>query len=837
MKNNLDYLPRYEQICYSVLSSNAALGDCLGVEGQTTSNLDGGNHKGSRGFGNARAVGNLLTRIRHRRAYRLAREKRYSLSPDYFFFTQEDLIRPDLSVAAKKCEAWVGLQEYIGLEHVKQCVERLIGMIKINYQRELPPGTGKTMVLKLYGRILADLGYLNRGDVALKNPADFIGECLGKSEAKTKKILDAIVGKILVIDEAYMLDAGDPHKEQDKFKTGVIDTIVSMVQGVPGEDRPIILVGYEDKIRDMFHNRPLATLSHRTAISILRMKLREQDLQATHEAIGVARDMFERALMRPNPTNAGEVDKVLATAKWNYQTRQSLIPIEQQTYSPKLEAVDFDPAFDRGVQPHVDCRKMLEGWVHKSVIDKLVGYQNRCLEARRHGLNPRDQVPTNFVFKGFSGTGKTTTAQQMGKIFYGMGFLSTDNVVECSAADLLGQYVGQTAPKTKKKLRDGLGHVLFIDEAYRLASGSFAAEAVEELILFLSQPANAGKMVVILAGLTADMNYLMTRYPSLPGLFPDEIVFHHIPPDECVTLLARYLEKSGFSSQGEFITTPSSEDYRRVRRLFYVLSVVPGWSNARDIKNLSKEIIGQFLEKSTGIRMQDKRLSASLVTDCMRRMIEERKRLLMDLANGTALPERPQLGADNMLPSSGPAICVPGAGANNCAVDTNQAVSSQSQSHTSPQARAPAAPIYTHVEAINTRAGDDESEEDDEPGDMISCEDNVADSVWYEVCEARRAQELQRKEIKAKIGDIEEQLDDMRASGDGGSDWTSRCDAIRDQLTSIQTKMQNEQKPFDALEQMGRCVAGFCWYKVAGGYRCEGGSHYVADGELSAKMK
>ena len=85
-----------------------------------------------------------------------------------------------------------------------------------------------------------------------------------------------------------------------------------------------------------------------------------------------------------------------------------------------------------------------------------------------------------------SGTGKTTTAQKMGKVFYDMGFLSEAKVIECSATDLIGQYVGHTGPKVQKMLEKALGKVLFIDEAYRLGDGtnhnSFATEAMDELV-------------------------------------------------------------------------------------------------------------------------------------------------------------------------------------------------------------------------------------------------------------------------------------------------------------------------------------------------------------------
>jgi hypothetical protein len=80
----------------------------------------------------------------------------------------------------------------------------------------------------------------------------------------------------------------------------------------------------------------------------------------------------------------------------------------------------------------------------------------------------------------------------MGKVFYDMGFLSTPEVLECSATDLVGNYVGQTGPKTQKLLEKGLGKVLFIDEAYRLAEGGFATEAMDESTASQNQNTSRG---------------------------------------------------------------------------------------------------------------------------------------------------------------------------------------------------------------------------------------------------------------------------------------------------------------------------------------------------------
>jgi hypothetical protein len=86
----------------------------------------------------------------------------------------------------------------------------------------------------------------NVTSVLLKTPADFIGEHVGSSETKTKKILDNARGKVLVIDESYSLsDTNDP------FKTAIIDTIVSEVQNIPGDDRCVLLLGYKEQMEEM----------------------------------------------------------------------------------------------------------------------------------------------------------------------------------------------------------------------------------------------------------------------------------------------------------------------------------------------------------------------------------------------------------------------------------------------------------------------------------------------------------------------------------------------------------------------------------------------------------
>lgn len=108
---------------------------------------------------------------------------------------------------------------------------------------------GKTTVAKLYAGILADLGLLSKGEVVLKTASDFIGSHIGESEVKTRAILKASEGCVLVIDEAYSLGAGST-SHTDPFRVAVVDTLVEQVQNVPGEDRCVLLLGYRAEMEE-----------------------------------------------------------------------------------------------------------------------------------------------------------------------------------------------------------------------------------------------------------------------------------------------------------------------------------------------------------------------------------------------------------------------------------------------------------------------------------------------------------------------------------------------------------------------------------------------------------
>ena len=222
-------------------------------------------------------------------------------------------------------------------------------------------------------------------------------------------------------------------------------------------------------------------------------------------------------------------------------------------------------------------------------LNKLIGlasvkrtvreYEALIRAAKSRGQDPRELLQPYFVMTGNPGTGKTTVARIMGRIFKEIGYLPSDHVIEASREDLVAGYIGQTAIKTREILEKSLGGTLFIDEAYSLVdrqSGGedFGREAIETLLKFMED--NRGRLVVVAAGYDREMRNFLNSNPGLRSRFTNVINFPDYTADECVTIFLRMLQAQRF-------TVPDNVP-ARLPEVFNLLKAAPNWSNGRDVR-------------------------------------------------------------------------------------------------------------------------------------------------------------------------------------------------------------------------------------------------------------
>jgi len=202
------------------------------------------------------------------------------------------------------------------------------------------------------------------------------------------------------------------------------------------------------------------------------------------------------------------------------------------------------------------------------------------VERARRAMGLSHEPPSlHMSFTGNPGTGKTTVALRMANLLHRLGYIRKGHLVSVTRDDLVGQYIGHTAPKTKEILKKAMGGVLFIDEAYYLYrpdnERDYGQEAIEILLQVMEN--NRDDLVVILAGYSDRMDLFFESNPGFRSRIAHHIDFPDYANDELLSIAETMLERQGYHLDAE--ATAVMTDYIARRRS------QPHFANARSIRN------------------------------------------------------------------------------------------------------------------------------------------------------------------------------------------------------------------------------------------------------------
>ncbi|GAB5550868.1 MAG: hypothetical protein Sapg2KO_04590 [Saprospiraceae bacterium] len=527
-------------------------------------------------------------------------------------------------------EVMVKLNALIGLKDIKRQVANHANYIKFLQLRKEKgfeekeainvhsvfignPGTGKTTVATMMGLLYKKMGLLSKGHVHEVDRVDLVGEYIGQTAPKVKEAIEKARGGVLFIDEAYALARSN--EDTKDFGREVIEILVKEMSNGQG-DMAVIVAGYPKEMKQFLDSNP--GLKSRFKLNFefsdyLPQELSEiadyaaiqKEVEIPVEAKVQIDEIIIDAYRKRDRTfgNARFVFDLVEKAKINLGLRvmesedpkalekEELALIEPtdvaRIRTPKKRELPQIPVDEQLLKESLDELNQLIGMKGvKAQISELVRLVRYYRETGRDVLNG---FFLHTVFIGNPGTGKTTVARILTKIYKALGVLERGHMIETDRQGLVAGYVGQTAIKTTEKIEESLGGVLFIDEAYALTNrangsqGDFGDEAIQTLLKRMED--NRGQFFVFVAGYPDNMERFLKANPGLSSRFDKILKFKDYEPEELLQIAMQMLEIR------KLIPTPEATAHLREYLAFQYEYRDKYFGNARTVRNIVTEAI------------------------------------------------------------------------------------------------------------------------------------------------------------------------------------------------------------------------------------------------------
>ena len=467
------------------------------------------------------------------------------------------------------------------------------------------PGTGKTMIARVIGQMLYDLGMIGENKVIEVERKDLVAEYIGQTAVKTTAAIDKAMNGVLFIDEAYTLT---PKSEGD-FSEEAIATLIKAMED--HKDKFVVIFAGYDKEMHAFLNSNSGIASRigytfhfndYSAEELKEMfdrKMKKAGFVYEAEVLVKVQLICEHFSGKKNFGNGRFVDKLIQRVILKHSMGK--LDSDSVRTIKKEDVPEIEEMVSAAVTEQGDYRERLDKFIGMEKVKEKVYQFAKYIEFQQWAKDAGALMETgnmHMIFSGNPGTGKTAIARVMVDLLYDIGVIKERKLIEAERKDLVGVHIGETAGKTAEIIERALNGILFIDEAYTLIPSSkqdFGAEAIATLIKAMED--HKQDLIVIFAGYEDEMRQFLNVNPGIASRIGNTFVFADYTPKELVQMYRMKMENAGF--------TLTAEALKKVQIVFEYFTKRKNFGNGRFVGKLQQET---YLKHSLNLGENKERL-------------------------------------------------------------------------------------------------------------------------------------------------------------------------------------------------------------------------------------